>query len=386
VLTTQALTETYTTAERALELYRGAEAFVVANTLGRTTQLARLGARQLVQSVDEFGDAAFTGLRRGLDGLSGASQYAVVQQVRDLPSRVRQRVAAAGATEQLVGYLARTGDEGAVLLADGGDDLIEATVSKGLLERATITRIRQLQRIGAFKQADIDRLGRLLNDGKMDQGDTETLLSILETREQSPLFGDDLTADELLDIGARADLSDSLSVAKNTDPDGNVRVFRLQFGDADRGFRKVLRKHVRGDLTNIEADGFNSFFPTGREVTINGKSQALPDTMTRDDVKRVLARALDEGRASSGSGNRIEFDYSLDETTANEFGIESVRVVVNDDGDVVTAFPTEGDNAYAWVGGRGNDGAWGVPDGDGGFVFSRISSGPLPDGVVPIYG
>jgi hypothetical protein len=349
------LADTFTAAETAVDLYRGAQAFIAANTIGVASRLARLGARQLVRSVDEFGEAAYTGLRRGLSPLSGASQYAVVEQVRALPSRVRQRVAAAGTTEQLVGYLARTGDEGAVLLADGGDDLIEAAVSKGLIDRPTITRIRRLQRTESFEHGDMDEI------------DTQTLLSVLETREASPLFDDDLTASELLDIGERADLSETLGVSRNTAPDGSTRVFRLQVGDADRGFNKVLRKHVRADFIDDEADGFTSFFPTGRTLNIKGKAYELKDTMTQDDVKLIVSRALIRGDASSGTGDRIELDYSLSTQRANEYGIGSVRVVLNDDGDVVTAFPTTGTNRVAW-----NGQEFLVSDGSGGL--SPVSS------------
>jgi hypothetical protein len=50
-----------------------------------------------------------------------------------------------------------------------------------------------------------------------------------------------------------------IAIVKNTDRNGDTQTFRLQTGDADRGFEKVLRKHVRGDLTVRETEGFNTF-------------------------------------------------------------------------------------------------------------------------------
>jgi hypothetical protein len=99
------------TAESVLDLYGGARAFAAANTVGVASRGARLGARSLVGSVDEFSQAAFTGLRRGLSRLSGASQYAVIRQVRSVPADTKRAVADGGVSEAAVGFLARQRDD-----------------------------------------------------------------------------------------------------------------------------------------------------------------------------------------------------------------------------------------------------------------------------------
>lgn len=98
--------------------------------------------------------------------------------------------------------------------------------------------------------------------------------------------------------------------------------------------------------------------------------------MNEDDVKILITRALSDGQPSAGSGQRTEFEYDLREDTEDEFGIDRIKVIVNENGDVVTAFPDgNGENAYAWVGGRGESGTWGVRNDDGGLVFNRITVG-----------
>ena len=87
------------------------------------------------------------------------------------------------------------------------------------------------------------------------------------------------------------------------------------------------------------------------------------DTVARDDVKLIVSRALVRGDASSGSGDRIELDYSLSEQRANEFGVDRITVVVDSDGDVVTPFPEEGENFVGW-----NGQEFLISDGDGGRV------------------
>jgi hypothetical protein len=144
---TGSLAKVSRTAESALGLYGGARAVAAATTVGVVSRGARLGARSLVGSVDEFSQAAFAGLRRGLSRLSGASQYAVIRQVRSVPDGVRSRVATAGVSDQLVGYVARTGSDGTSLLGR-----LDGDTQVGLLKQP-----RGVQR--AFARADVCSVG-----------------------------------------------------------------------------------------------------------------------------------------------------------------------------------------------------------------------------------
>ena len=95
------------------------------------------------------------------------------------------------------------------------------------------------------------------------------------------------------------------------------------------------------------------------------------DTMARDDVKLIVGRALVLCDASSGSGDRIELDYSPSEQRANECGVDRITVVVDSDGDVVTPFPKEGD----FVGWNGQE--FLISDGDGGRVPVNHITAPI---------
>jgi hypothetical protein len=257
-VTVGSLAKVSRTAESALGLYGGARAVAAATTVGVVSRGARLGARSLVGSVDEFGQAAFAGLRRGLSRLSGASQYAVIRQVRSVPDGVRSRVATAGVSDRLVGYVARTGSEGSERL-----ETLDVEAEQTLLNEP-----RNVQRAIVQSDADADVVATAL---RRSNG--------LNKRSAQ-------NADELI----AATRGDGIEFFATAD-DATIRAIADGSGDLDESYdRAVVR--ARGD-ERIDNDVIDGAVETVEEL--NGGSDTATTTAKRlvRDAPRDGSRFLD---------------------------------------------------------------------------------------------
>lgn len=265
----------------------------------------------LVRAVVKEADLSASSARRTLGTVKTTGRkITVASRLRRLDPDTVDNLDASEQT-RLGESLAGSGDDGARLIADGGEDLLDVAIRDGGIDESVAARLRQLDAEGEFTDTDLQRLGRQLDDGDIDQDDVRRMASILETKDSSPLFDEDLTASDLLDIGAKnSDLSEAKIVVK--DNEGRLRW--TEPGSTSGGLEKIYTEH-----------GANFF-------------RAYDSVNSQDDVKRVLYDAIERSDESSvvtepnpGGGTRY---YIMVEE-----GKPPARVIVGDNGFIFNAFP-----------------------------------------------
>jgi hypothetical protein len=283
-----------------------------------------------VRSVDEFGEAAYTGLRRGLSPLSGASQYAVVQQVRALPGDVRRAASDSGVSEALVDYAARTGDN--------FRELAQYVTPDGYV---SVLRLRRADGSGYVGDtAGETIIGRTVAEAGLPEARTDEIVRRFGDRfkstEQLDRFGDalrranrDTEFVEQFSPREAADLADA-GFLRST-----VEIFDMGFSR-----QRIDELLARGVSPNAINDGLREYaYAPGR----------LTETAQEGDIGEVLADAIVIRRQSRYADSEryrilpVDADkdangINLDPNTVGEFD----HVVVDQrSGKVVAVYETK---------------------------------------------
>jgi PKD repeat protein len=147
-----------------------------------------------------------------------------------------------------------------------------------------------------------------------------------------------------LDEGAGAD--EVLKAWKASGlPDG---IAVLKMGDGRFGQFHVIGRHIEGSIVSLDKD-ITSFFPTGKTITGYPIEKTLPPAMTDAQVWELLRDGLrntplGDIKLDTNSGNLI-YTYK-----PHMYGIDEVTIVVRaSDGSIISFFPVQGENVWAWI-------------------------------------
>ncbi|MDQ2074807.1 VWA domain-containing protein [Haloarcula sp. H-GB4] len=269
---------------------------------------------------------------------SNKQLHRVVRKVDDLDA-TRQRRA-----KQLI---AET-DGAGIKLVDELDTTQLRTAMDAVDSTDGLSRLSRQFDAGTVEGRHIDEITDLLDSGDMDGADLRRFSKMLHQRGSDPLIDDSIDADDLLDVAQKGELSETRLVTK--DRDGEP--IRLQSGDTDSGLEHIEGRHVNGDIVrrqqaNGKDSGAASFFPTGRKIEVDGKTNKLPDKMNGKDVKELIYETVEEGSKDAGRGDRIQYTLKPSDH-GHDYGIERMKVIVKDDGSIHTAYPKSGGSVEKW--------------------------------------
>ncbi|WP_152423273.1 hypothetical protein [Haloterrigena salina] len=219
------------------------------------------------------------------------------------------------------------------------------------VDDATATRMLVRYGEGDLDAENLRRMNELLDSGDMDQADAQRMMGMLETKEHDPLI-DDVDANDLLDIAEQGgDLATTRLVVK--DKSENVRWmergrYTPESSDKSYGWEYLKARHIDGrQLTEKQA---TDFWPMGQKF--DSRAEPLPDTMSEEDVNKAVYQAIKEGETT----DQDAFNYDgFDPEFVDRTGISRIRVVIRE-GNVRTAFPKGGEDAWAYI--SENDVGW----------------------------
>jgi len=232
-------------------------------------------------------------------------------------------------------FLRVTGNDGIALVTRVGD--------------GTATRILLRHADGDLDASHVRRMNDLMDAGDMDRADVRRMTEIIESRETDPLIGNNIGTSDLLEIGESADLVDTIGVVSRN---GEVRW--LSRGGTGQGWEHINQRHISGTL-DLESEDATSLFPVGQVV----KGETLPDTTTHQEVREMIVDAIKQGDPTQ-QGQKIRYYFEPAQNGYSGSGIDEMRVIVQTDGSVETAFPLSGESVWRYV----PD----LNDGNGGFV------------------
>lgn len=160
-------------------------------------------------------------------GSTTAQTHRIWEQLRRFDPRTIERLSP-DEQSRLGQFLARYGDDGGRLIADGGENLRRLTVRSDGLDEATTRAVLRAHARGDLDDAALRRTARYLDEGRMDQADVRRMEQILRERHFSPFIDESIDASDLLAIGARnSDLQDARIVLR----DSGGRLRWLEIGD-----------------------------------------------------------------------------------------------------------------------------------------------------------
>lgn len=181
-------------------------------------------------------------------------------------------------------FLVRNGDDGAQVVADGGDDAIAVIRRFDRVDDDTADRLADLKRSGDLDTSDLNRLENALDTGEIDGQDLRRVSKLYDSETGEYYVGSNTEVEDILDIphkGGDLDKTEAVIVR-----DGSVRW--LQEGSRTRGWQKIQRKHVYGDLDT--SDSKSSFFETGQSIELGGRTVTLDSARSVTGVKRLVIR------------------------------------------------------------------------------------------------
>jgi len=245
-----------------------------------------------------------------------------VDSYKQLDRAVRKVDDLDGTQQRRAKQLIAETDGAGVRLVDELDTTQLRTVMDAVDSTDGLARLSRQFDAGTVESRHIDEITDLLDSGDMDEADLRRFAEMLNQR-----GSDSVTADDLLDVAQKGELSETRLVTK--DRDGEL--IRLQSGDTDSGLEHIEGRHVNGDIVrrqqaNGKDTGAASFFPTGRKIDVDGKTTELPDKMDNKDVKELIYETVKEGSKDAGSGDRIQYTLKPSEH-GYDYGIKRmVRV------------------------------------------------------------
>lgn len=306
----------------AWELFTGAAALRqgvdtardVATSLGRAAR-----------NVDELGPA----LRNGADGLTptltrrvapdggGGGSYDL-EGVREL---LREQGASVGRTNDAIEAL----------------EAIDARHLQSLSEAEIASLGRRLSRSASAEDAaafvdDLENAEDVRAFLDEDVAATNRMVEWYRNADEHRYVDSDLDARDLVTVSRRGDISDTMMVVRRGDED----VVWLERGTDHRGETHIIGRHITGRLSDQSAD----IFPTGVTITRGGQTYRIPNRMSQSDVNELIYRALRQGERQTGDAARIVYPR---EGSLGRYGIDRIRVIADENQQVVTAYPTAGE-------------------------------------------
>ena len=231
------------------------------------------------------------------------------------------------------------------------DELAEVLEEVDDVDPDTAERLAKLDSNGE----DIDPLLEAYDTGYIDNSDLRRAAKLLDSRDDDYdeyYVGNDVSAEDLAEIADEgADLSETELVVKpkNTEHDSQPNTLWLELGDATEGgegWLHIATRHITASQDGEAA----SLFPVGQTVI----GEKIPNTLSIAEVKELIYLTVRHGKTSGGSA-RGKIEYMLDprEHGFDEAGISQMRVVIQPDGSIETAFPEKGDAVRTAVPGHG---------------------------------
>ncbi|WP_147376660.1 hypothetical protein [Halopiger aswanensis] len=227
--------------------------------------------------------------------------------------------------------------------------------SRQVLERVDDATTRQM--LARYGEGDIDadhlqRMNKLLDDGKMDQADIQQMMGMLKTKADNPLIEDTIQANDLLEIPEQGnDLSTTRLVV--TDNNGNLRwlergVFNPDTSNKDYGWAYLEARHIDGEL--MKEKRATTLWPTGQNF--DSKTQPIPNSMSERDISKAIYKALEDTETTPQDSFKFsKFDQSFVDRT----GVSEIEVIIRN-GNVRTAYPTKGSAVWKYI--SQNDVGW----------------------------
>ncbi|QPV61597.1 hypothetical protein I7X12_12590 [Halosimplex litoreum] len=168
---------------------------------------------------------------------------------------------------------------------------------------------------GRLSIENIERLIELRSDGKLAPDEVVPLTEMLESKQTDPDIDGDLTAEDLLSIVPKADLTDTRMLV--LDGAGNVRWLEFNEGEPV-GYDKILSKHK---------EDFYKEYPSvnsRREI-----KQSIYDAIKKSETNSVIIKPNPDG------GKRYFLDVESSDIP--------LRVAVSENGFILSAFPSSND-------------------------------------------
>jgi len=199
------------------------------------------------------------------------------------------------AEQQAVGrFVVREGDDGARVLADGGEDTVDIIRRYDGVDEQTAERLTTLRDAGELTQSDLRLLENSLDRGNIDAGDLRRISKLLS--ESNGLRDDDISVAVLVDIAERGDFSDTLGIVAPNDviiKNGySVDTVRLHVGNKNKGRTHYVLRHVAG--AERRGEGITSIWPMGQ--SIGGRTMA--DLVDYEDITRLVYTTIKYGEAN----------------------------------------------------------------------------------------
>lgn len=197
----------------------------------------------------------------------------------------------------------------------------------------------------------------MLEDGTIDQADLQRMLGMLETKETNPVIDRSITADDLIDI-ADSDKSNlkQTRIVVNTD-DGRPLWFErgnYEIGSGENhGWVYLKGRHI--DANQFDEKPTTTLWPNGQDLLDRMERKlpeepdgSIPRTVSEGEIERLVYDALDESDdINPDKGDNVYYD--LPESKADDTGIETIRVRIEDGGRITTAHPEDGSDVYKWI-------------------------------------
>jgi len=226
-------------------------------------------------------------------------------------------------------------DGAGVKLIDDLDTTQLRTLTDSVDSDTTLTKLSHQFDAGTVDSRHLDEVSELLDSGDMDGADLRRFSELLDKRDSDELIDDSIEADDLLDAAKDGDLSDTLAITLR-----NGNVYRLESG-GNVGWEHIDDRHITGA---VEKDVETTYFPTGQSISRGGRTVEFDSAMTERDVKRVIKDTIKYGDPDTSDPGEV---YSWSGHKYDNLG--EVRVVLKDDGGVVTAYPDTGSSySYPW--------------------------------------
>ena len=186
--------------------------------------------------------------------------------------------------------------------------------------------LADLKRSGELGTSDLNRLENALDSGGIDGRDLRRVSKLYDSETDEYFVGSDTEVEDILEISDRGgDLDQTEAVVVRG---GSVRW--IQQGSRARGWQKVQRKHIYGDLDS--SDSRSSFFETGQRINLGGRTVTLNNDRSVNGVKTLVMRTLKRGNQPEPNADPGKWEWSPSGSDTR------VRVIIDSDGRVVTAY------------------------------------------------
>ncbi|MFC7079222.1 thrombospondin type 3 repeat-containing protein [Halorussus caseinilyticus] len=294
--------------------------------------------------------------RRVVAGVkTAAGKYDARQRLSNAEASTHSQIdGMQSADQRVVGrLLARTDDP--ELIADGGDNFVAIMRQADDIDPDVAKRFAKLERNGELSRAERRKLLQAYENNRIGSNDLRRISEATESRgnDDDYYVSDDVTVEDLVKIADEgADLSETGLVVKpeNTEYDSQSETIWLELGDANAGGDGWLHIAVRHLTGSQDGEQVTSLFPIGQTV----KGEKIPNELSPAEVKKLIYLTVRRGKTSGGSA-RGKVEYMLDpsEHGFDDIGITQMRVVVQPDGSIETAFPEKGSSVRRVIPGQG---------------------------------